>query len=460
MDLRRIKNWARQISRFRTGDFLAVDGPNGTAKLPSEDLLEIISSSNSTDVIKWSDVQAVQDSDYSGLTARIAADIAAGIAPVVLDDVNGGATAILDNLNAGGALFRTSASCNERDVVYTDYVITDVAVSRTPYAKNLLFKNASNAYETDYNGFVEVSNNRNGVYTYTGSNSLDFLADFDSNSYVPSIRFSAVNPPNFAVKITSTAQTDGTVNVYKKENGIYTPLMPSVAGGATVEAGKTYQLTCVGDCWTLAEFEESTQGMFTVIGGRRYNVVKIGNLYWMAENLNYAFSGLQYTETSDSVPVANYYDRNDTLYGKYGFLYNGVAALYLNEHRAELGLGNWRLPSMDEWNSLLTTAGGSTKLKATTEWNSGYEGTDDFGFAALPGGGFTAEYTDPISGFQFNNVGELGGWWSSTVYEDQGSSPEYDGNIFNVNFWHNDVQSSYPAPRYAGYNVRLCMDAT
>ena len=30
---------------------------------------------------------------------------------------------------------------------------------------------------------------------------------------------------------------------------------PSVSGGTSMEAGKFYQLTCVGTCWTLAEFE-------------------------------------------------------------------------------------------------------------------------------------------------------------------------------------------------------------
>jgi uncharacterized protein (TIGR02145 family) len=387
-----------------------------------------ISARKTTDVIKWSEVQAVENSDYSEFTARIAADIAAGVAPVVLDDVNDGTVAVLDNINAGGALFRTPANCNERDVVYTDYVITDVAVSRTTRTRNVLFKNASNAYGTDPDGFVEVKNNRNGVYTYsgnTGGNSLDFLADFDNDTAVSSVRFSAVNPPNFAVKIVSTAATDGTVTVYKKQNGLYTPLMPSVAGGTTVEAGKTYQLTCVGDCWTLAEFEDSTADYKMEVGDKLYKVVKIGSLYWMAENLDYKWGGLIQPTLDDSAtdPIANYYgydgNGSEQPYVGNGLLYNGIAAMYLQSHRTELGLGDWRVPTLSDWTTLITNAGGGSTatqaLKSSDGWNAGYDGgTNDLGFSAIGHGGFTAGHTDPVSAFTYMNLGDAATFLTST----------------------------------------------
>lgn len=347
------------------------------------------------DVIKWSDVQSVQDSDYSEFTARIAADIADGIAPVVLDDVNGGAVAVLDNINAGGALFRTPANCDERNVVYTDYVITDVAASRTTRTRNVLFKNASNGYGTDADGFVEVENNRNGVYTYsgnTGGNSLDFLADFDNNTAISSVRFSAVNPPNFAVKIVSTAATDGTVTVYKKQNGLYTPLKPSVAGGTTVEAGKTYQLTCVGDCWTLAEFEEPAQGMLTKISGRMYKVVKIGSLYWMAENLTYNATA----ETGDLDSASVWYDDDSSTYGDYGKLY-----CFTDAAREEIlaAAPGWRFPTQAEMEALFTES--IADLKATMGWTNA--GTDGTGFSGVPGG----KYFENV----FSLYGTQGQWW-------------------------------------------------
>ena len=400
------------------------------------------------DVIKWSDVLAVEDNDYSEFTARIAANIAAGIAPVVLDDVNGGAVAVLDNINAGGALFRTPANCDERNVVYTDYVITDVAASRTTRTRNVLFKNASNGYATNADGFVEVSNNRNGVYTYsgnTGGNSLDFLADFDNNTAISSVRFSDINPPNFAVKIVSTAATDGTVTVYKKQNGLYTPLMPSVAGGTTVEAGKTYQLTCVGDCWTLAEFEEPAQGMLTKIGGRMYKVVKIGNLYWMAENLDFNFSGLVFGQsgTSETEPRGNYYDNNSTSYGKYGILYNWIAAKYLEDNKDTL-IPGWHVPTAAEWDALATAVGGAsiagTTLKSTMGWLSG-AGTDDYGFSALPAGIYTGS---------FSELGSRTVFWTSTVLN----------GWIHYRILNNaaDITASFGSEKELQYSVRLVKD--
>ncbi|MCL2282007.1 MAG: hypothetical protein FWC26_01660, partial [Fibromonadales bacterium] len=48
--------------------------------------------------------------------------------------------------------------------------------------------------------------------------------------------------------------------------------------------------------------------------------------------------------------------------------------------------------------------------KAASGWNSGGNGTDDYGFSALPGGyGF--------SGGSFLNVGSYGYWWSASEHD-------------------------------------------
>jgi uncharacterized protein (TIGR02145 family) len=71
----------------------------------------------------------------------------------------------------------------------------------------------------------------------------------------------------------------------------------------------------------------------------------------------------------------------------------------------------WHLPTSNEWEALVTAAGGSatgnttgTKLKAKSPvWN----GTDDYGFSALPGGSrnITSSFAD---------LGTYGRWWTST----------------------------------------------
>ena len=58
--------------------------------------------------------------------------------------------------------------------------------------------------------------------------------------------------PNFAVEI--TAIVGCTVTVTSTVGGTPTILKYAAAAGNELEASKTYQLTCVGSCWTLAEF--------------------------------------------------------------------------------------------------------------------------------------------------------------------------------------------------------------
>ena len=59
--------------------------------------------------------------------------------------------------------------------------------------------------------------------------------------------------PNFAVEITTTTNT--TLSVTRTFGNTVETLKHSVSAGNRLESGKTYQVTVVGDCWTMAEFE-------------------------------------------------------------------------------------------------------------------------------------------------------------------------------------------------------------
>ncbi|MCL2182421.1 MAG: fibrobacter succinogenes major paralogous domain-containing protein [Chitinispirillia bacterium] len=128
------------------------------------------------------------------------------------------------------------------------------------------------------------------------------------------------------------------------------------------------------------------------IGGQSYRTVEIGGLTWMAENLNRA--------TSNSWC----YDDDNSNCTKYGRLYTWEAA------KTACPSG-WRLPTGADWNSLVEVAGGSSgagsKLKSTSGWYNNDNGTDDFGFSALPGGGRG-------TGGTFYSAGYHGRWWSAT----------------------------------------------
>ena len=59
---------------------------------------------------------------------------------------------------------------------------------------------------------------------------------------------------NFAIEITPSVNCTLTIQKKVGDNSPVT-LKHSVAGGNTLEANKTYQVTAVGNCWTLAAFE-------------------------------------------------------------------------------------------------------------------------------------------------------------------------------------------------------------
>jgi uncharacterized protein (TIGR02145 family) len=133
---------------------------------------------------------------------------------------------------------------------------------------------------------------------------------------------------------------------------------------------------------------------------KRYKVVKIGTQTWMAENLNYNANG------------SKCYSNSNANCDKYGRLYNWSTA------KSACPKG-WHLPSDGEWTTLAKSAGGTgnygdggtagTKLKAKSGWNNNGNGTDEFGFSALPGG-----YGNSSGSFYY--VGSDGSWWSSTEY--------------------------------------------
>lgn len=160
------------------------------------------------------------------------------------------------------------------------------------------------------------------------------------------------------------------------------------------------------------------------IGGRVYNTVIIGGKEWMAENLDFKFSGLAIGQgSSDSEPRANYYNNDEATYGvngnKYGLLYNWIAMKYLENHKSEL-IPGWHVTTATEWDALATAVGGSgvagTKLKSTTGWSSG-NGDGSYGFAAFPAG--------RQSSGSFNDLGSGTYFWLFAPFTSSGALYRY-----------------------------------
>jgi uncharacterized protein (TIGR02145 family) len=140
---------------------------------------------------------------------------------------------------------------------------------------------------------------------------------------------------------------------------------------------------------------------------------------WMAENLNY--------ETASG---SRCYNNDVENCNKYGRLYDWATAMDVDVlfNANLLGVSDvknqgvcpvgWHLPSRAEWDKLITMVGGadSWKLKSTNGWNYNYNGTDDYHFSALPGGGRDVG-GNPVT------VGNGAHWWTATEY---GSGNAYD----------------------------------
>jgi uncharacterized protein (TIGR02145 family) len=165
-----------------------------------------------------------------------------------------------------------------------------------------------------------------------------------------------------------------------------------------------------------------------------YDIAKIGNQIWFAENLNYSASGSKCVL------------ENQTNCDIYGRLYTWDAA----KNACPSG---WHWPDKDEWLTLINFAGGvnetaGKKLKAKSGWYNNGNGTDDYDFAALPGG-----YASP--NLEYFDLGYSGSWWTSTE-ENWGKETRlfvaqvrYNSNGFGINY-----VSSENNARNSFYSVR------
>lgn len=176
--------------------------------------------------------------------------------------------------------------------------------------------------------------------------------------------------------------------------GVYYPSTNYYNNFAVVVPGADYSNMGLG----TVTFVDPT----ATIGGRVYRTVTINGVTWLAENLDYKFSGCGIGGSgSPSTPNAWYYNNDEATYGidgtrKCGLLYNWHAVKLLNDNRSEL-IPGWHVPTNDEWTALANAVGGTsvagTRLKAANiDWATSWGGTDDYGFEALPAGRYSGSF--------------------------------------------------------------------
>ena len=179
---------------------------------------------------------------------------------------------------------------------------------------------------------------------------------------------------------------------------------------------------------------------------KTYKSVKIAEQIWMAENLNYEAGGscggtVSETEKwidEDTGEVSGewtYYlleDKNNANCDKYGRLYDWETA-------KKVCPKGWHLPSDTEWKTLVEgDKEVGNKLKATSGWDNNGNGTDNYGFSALPGGSSEYSFFGDSYYENFDGVGSYGCWWGDSndipkrARISDNFSYDIDGNIYNV----------------------------
>jgi uncharacterized protein (TIGR02145 family)/uncharacterized repeat protein (TIGR02543 family) len=325
--------------------------------------------------------------------------------------------------------------------------------------------NAKNGYK--FEGWSGADTSKTASVVVTMNESKTLVAIFTALTYTLTAK---ANPTEGGAVFVNNTATAGTMPVNAGETVKVTAAAAAGytfdgwAGGSTSK-DSALTITVSGNLTLTAKFKKGGGTTITPPGGgsgatftdsrdgQKYRTVTIGGVTWMAENINY--------KTSDSSWC--YEDSPDSC-AKYGRLYNWNAAM-------KTCPSGWHLPSRDEVNKLAQSVGGTLgtdsyydigwlnagkKLKSASGWNDrcdnwsddDYEecgkwvsgnGTDNYGFSALPGGGRT------YSGY-FDGVGKGSGWWTVT---------ENGDNVY-VWFMYYGVDHVFEVDteRSRGYSVR------
>lgn len=223
---------------------------------------------------------------------------------------------------------------------------------------------------------------------------------------------------------------------------------------------------CNNDLWGKnIEFAREYGTLTDERDGKTYKTVVIGTQTWMAENLNYA-DAINYP----SMKGRNwcYYNSLDSC-AKYGRLYTWSAAMdsvgTFSTNGKGCGYGKtcsptypvrgicpegWHLPTRAEFETLFTTVGGDSTagkmLKSTSGWDNNGNGTDAFGFSALPAG--YRYYSDG----KFYNAGNQVLFWRAT------ENGLYNAYYLKLSYLSDDAGLYVSRYKTNAYSVRCLRD--
>ncbi len=181
----------------------------------------------------------------------------------------------------------------------------------------------------------------------------------------------------------------------------------------------------------------------TDVDGNVYKTVKIGNQWWMAENLkverfndssSVAFISVNSLNSDwQNLVEAAYTSLNDS---QYGLLYNYAVV----ENTKNIAPDGWHVPTDEDWKILEKEIGMSAEETQSLGWRGNKEaeiltslysagwpegaalfGTDEFGFNAKPGG-------CRVFNGEINLQGNTSFWWTSSTDGNEGWYRYIDAN--------------------------------
>ena len=204
--------------------------------------------------------------------------------------------------------------------------------------------------------------------------------------------------------------------------------------------------------------EEDGKSYLTDIEGNDYEIVKIGDQLWMAENLR----ATKYNDGTEILlieqdtdwnwrnngnvvrPAYSWYE-NDEAANKeiYGALYSWEA---VNTHK--LCPKDWHVPAREEWdimeNYLGENAAGKLRERGTEHWPEPNENaTNESGFTARASGRRCAVGC-------FITINNSGFWWTATE--------DTSDQAVIKSIYINDFVDTYSSHRNTGASVRCVMD--
>jgi len=286
----------------------------------------------------------------------------------------------------------------------------------------------------NWTGGVTFNNASNARTTFTmPSSAVTVTANFEASS-TPAIKYQVTVSSN------GTGATGGGSYAAGEKVTIYAGTAPSgyQFKNWTSSSGVSFaNSSSANTTFTMPSNAVTVTANFEL---KSIDYVTIGGIKWMKKNLD--------------IEKANSwcYDDKPANCTTYGRLYTWDVA------RIACPAG-WHLPTDQEWTKLVTTAGGSEEagyaLKSKTGWNRA-NGTDSYGFSALPGGYRTA-------GGKFYSIGDDGFWWTASESGGQGrrrymtstsGDYYYGGGVYDATYGVFEGE----APKNTGYSVRCAAD--